>query len=154
MLRRNGLVIKPWSQSIGPVRESVVGKICDRGRSWAESERERLRESYGWWEWWLDRQLSINRQVRDRGTGMRLTERTRKLIPWTRWGITKGTISYTLRGWCWWSSEGNQRWRASANMEVGWLWRHCKWVRGVCMQCVQLFWASEDSVRQEWCDRI
>ena len=30
---------------------------------------------------------SMNRQVRDRGTGMRLTERTRKLIPETWWGI-------------------------------------------------------------------
>jgi len=36
----------------------------------------------------------MNRQVRDRETGMRLTERTRKLIPDTRWGIPKGTISY------------------------------------------------------------
>jgi len=37
---------------------------------------------------------SMNRQVRDRGTGMRLTERTRELIPETRRGISKGTISY------------------------------------------------------------
>jgi len=29
-------------------------------------------------------ELSMNRQVRDRGTGMRLTERIRKLIPETR----------------------------------------------------------------------
>jgi len=28
--------------------------------------------------------MSMNRQVRDRGTGMRLRERTRKLIPETR----------------------------------------------------------------------
>jgi len=38
------------------------------------------RGSYGWWEWRVDRVRrcgrSINRQVRDRGTGMRLTERT------------------------------------------------------------------------------
>jgi len=44
-------------------RESVVGKICERGRVWDESERER-------WEWWVDRVrrcgMSMNRQVRDR----------------------------------------------------------------------------------------
>jgi len=56
-----------------PERESTVGKICERGRSWAGSEREM--------ELWMvrvvvDRKLSKNRQVRDRGTGMRLTERT------------------------------------------------------------------------------
>ena len=38
---------------------------------------------------------SMNREVRDRGTGMRLTEITRKLIPDTRRGVPKGTISYT-----------------------------------------------------------
>ena len=31
----------------------------------------------------------MNRQVRDRGTGMRLTERTRKLIPESRWAYQK-----------------------------------------------------------------
>ena len=41
--------------------------------------------------------MSIKRQVRDRGTGTRLTERTRRLIPETRSGIPKGTISYSLR---------------------------------------------------------
>jgi len=39
MLRRNGPVIKPWSQSWG--RESMVGKIWGKGRSWAWSERQR-----------------------------------------------------------------------------------------------------------------
>jgi len=39
----------------------------------------RLEESL-WWE----RFVNMNRQVGDRGTGMRLTERTRKLIPETR----------------------------------------------------------------------
>jgi len=56
--------------------------------------------------------MSMNRQVTDRGTGMRLTERTRKLVPETRWNIPKGAISD--RRWCWWSSDGNERWRASA----------------------------------------
>jgi len=37
----------------------------------------------------------MNRQVRGRETGMRLTERTRKLVPETRWGVPKAAISYT-----------------------------------------------------------
>jgi len=40
---------------------------------------------------------SMNRKDRDRGAGMRLTERTRKLIPETRRGVPKGAISYTFR---------------------------------------------------------
>jgi len=43
------------------------------------------RGSYRWREWGVDRVRRcgrrMNREVRDRGTGMRLTERTRKLIP-------------------------------------------------------------------------
>jgi len=31
-LRINGPVIKPWSQSMRPGRDSMVGKICERGR--------------------------------------------------------------------------------------------------------------------------
>jgi len=79
MLRRNGPVIKSWSQSWGQPRKGVymAGKICERGRSCAGSERW----SYGWWEWCIDMEVNMNRQVRGRGTGMRLTERTRKLIP-------------------------------------------------------------------------
>ena len=38
---------------------------------------------------------SVNRHVRDRETGMRLTERTRELIPEIRWGVPKEAISYT-----------------------------------------------------------
>jgi len=41
---------------------------------------------------------SMNRKGRDRGAEMRLTERTRKLIPETRRvrrGVPKGAISYT-----------------------------------------------------------
>jgi len=56
----------------------------------------------------------MNRQVTDEWTGMRLMERSKQLIPETRWGILEGAINYTQQGWCWWSSEGNQRWRASA----------------------------------------
>ena len=45
------------------------------------------RGSCGWREWVVDRVRRcgrrMNREVRDRGTGMRLTERIRKLIPET-----------------------------------------------------------------------
>ena len=51
----------------------------------------------------------MNRQVRDRGAEMKLTERTRKLIPETRRSVPKGAISYTYREDDWWSSEGYQR---------------------------------------------
>ena len=54
--------------------------------------------SYGWWEWWVDSDRrcgrSRNRQVSDRETGMRLTERSRELIPETRWRILEVVISY------------------------------------------------------------
>ena len=38
---------------------------------------------------------SMNRQDKDRGAGMRLTEITRQLIPETRRGVPKAAISYT-----------------------------------------------------------
>jgi len=56
MLRRNGPIIKPWSQSWGGLseagRESMVGKICEKGTSWAGSERERelWMEGVGSWQ--------------------------------------------------------------------------------------------------------
>ena len=37
---------------------------------------------------------SMNRKDRDRGAEMRLTERTRKLIPETRGHVPKGAIGY------------------------------------------------------------
>jgi len=42
MLRRNGPVVKSV-ESCSPEagRESMVGKICERGRSWGGSERDR-----------------------------------------------------------------------------------------------------------------
>jgi len=36
--------------------------------------------------------MSMNRKGRDRGAEMRLTERTRKLIPETRRGVSKSVI--------------------------------------------------------------
>jgi len=36
----------------------------------------------------------MNRQDKDRGAEMRLTEGTRKLMPETRWGVPEGAISY------------------------------------------------------------
>jgi len=123
MLRRNVRVIK-----------SMVSVRRPEGSRWWERYVKEVgvelgikeRGSYGWWEWWVD--TVRNRQVSDRGTGMRLTESTRKLIPETRWGVPKGVISYTQRGRCWWSSEGNKRWRASAARrlirdEVMQIWR-------------------------------
>ena len=53
-----------------------------------ERERERERER--------DRETERQRdRETERETGIRLTERTMKLIPDTRRGIAKGTISYT-----------------------------------------------------------
>jgi len=42
MLRRNGPIMKSI-RGVSPDAgwESVVGKICEKGRSWAGSERER-----------------------------------------------------------------------------------------------------------------
>jgi len=37
---------------------------------------------------------SMNKKDRDRGAEMKLTERTRKLIPETRRGVPKGAIGY------------------------------------------------------------
>jgi len=82
---------KAMESVLRPGRESMVGKICERGRSWAGRERER--------ELWMVRVVSWqgieHEQEGQRRTGKRLTEITRKLIPETRWGIPKGTISYT-----------------------------------------------------------
>ena len=41
MLRRNRPVIKSVESVLRPGKESMVGKICERGRSRANSERER-----------------------------------------------------------------------------------------------------------------
>ena len=54
-----------------------MGKICEKvGLEPGVKERG----SYGWREWGVDRVRrcgrSMHREVRDRGTGMRLTERT------------------------------------------------------------------------------
>ena len=40
---------------------------------------------------------SMNREDRDRGVEMRLTERTGKLIPETRRGVPKGAIGLVMR---------------------------------------------------------
>ena len=91
MLRRNGPVVK-----------SVESVLRLEGSLWWERFVKEVglepgvkeRGSYGWWEWWADRVRrsgrSMNRKDRDRGTGMRLTERTRKLIPETWWGVHTG----------------------------------------------------------------
>jgi len=58
---------------------------------------------------WQEHEQASQRQ-RD---WMRVTERTRKLIPETWWGIPEGAISYAERGWGWWSSEDNVIWGTS-----------------------------------------
>jgi len=66
----------------------MMGKVYERGRSWAGSKRER--------ELWIVRVASWHSEKmwqgawtgkRDRGTGMKLTERTKKLLPETWWGM-------------------------------------------------------------------
>ena len=51
------------------------------------------------------------------------------------------------RGWRQMKSECceevEQRW-VYVHMELGWSWELFKWVRGVCIQWVRLFWASEE----------
>ena len=63
---------KKWSVIVRGVSpeagmESVVGKVYEKGRSWAGSKE---RGSYWWWEWWVDivRKCgrSMNRQKRQR----------------------------------------------------------------------------------------
>jgi len=60
----------------------MEGSLC-----WERFEEEvglepgvKDRRTYGWWEWWVERVRrcgrSMNKQVRDRGTAMRLTKRT------------------------------------------------------------------------------
>ena len=91
MLRRNGPVVK-----------SVESVLRLEGSLWGERFVEEVglepgvkeRGSYGWWEWWVDRVRKsgrrMNRKDRDRGGEMRLTERTRKLIP-----ETMSAVSFT-----------------------------------------------------------
>jgi len=92
MLRRNGSVMKSVESVLRLWWKRFVKEV---GLEVGVKERG----SYVWWEWWVDRVRkcgrSMIREVRDRGSGMRLTEGTRKLIPETWWGIPEGAISYT-----------------------------------------------------------
>jgi len=68
----------------------MVGKVYQTGRSWAGSKREREisdmdGESGELTQW--ENVVGAWTGKRDRGTGMRLTERTKKLLPETWWGI-------------------------------------------------------------------
>ena len=92
-----------------PSHKAVESVLRPEGSLWWERFEEKVglepgvkeRGSYGRWEWWVERVRrsgkSMNRQVRDRGTGMRLTEITRKLIPQTWWGIPEGFVWVCLR---------------------------------------------------------
>jgi len=91
----------------GPAMKSMESVLRLEGSLWWERFVKEVglepgvndRGSYGWWEWWVFRVSrcgrSMNRKVRDRGTRMRLTERSRKLISETWWAIPKREISYT-----------------------------------------------------------
>ena len=93
MLRRNSPVVK-----------SVESVLRREGSIWRERFVKEVgheagvkkRMSYGWWEWWVDKVRrcgrSMKRQDRDRGAEMRLTERTRKLIPETGYRKERSVI--------------------------------------------------------------
>ena len=70
--------------------EWSLWKVYETGRSWAGSKREREisdmdGESGELTQW--ENVVGAWTGKRDRGTGMRLTERTKKLLPETWWGI-------------------------------------------------------------------
>ena len=118
------------------------------------------RGSYGWWE-------RSDERVRRCGIGAR-TGRTEtgcwnacwrtELGSWFQrhgeaYRKERSVIRITRmmlvveRGWRQMKSECceevEQRW-VYVHMELGWSWELFKWVRGVCIQWVRLFWASEE----------
>ena len=115
MLRRNGPVIKPRSQSWGRKGVYMVGKICEKvGLEPGVKERGNL-----WmmrvvsWEskkMWQDHEQASQKQ-RD------WNEVDGELGSWfmQRHGeaYLKERSVMRKRGWCWWSSEGNVIWGAS-----------------------------------------
>ena len=79
MLRRNGPIVKSV-ESVLRLEGSLWWERFVKEVDFDAGVKERGR--YLWWEWWVGRVRrcgrSMNRQDRDRGAEMRLTERTRK----------------------------------------------------------------------------
>ena len=117
MFRRNS-ALKTSVESVQGLRGSLWCQRFVKGIGLESGVREWKREGVidgesGELTEWEDVVGALTGRTETEGqTGMKLTDRTRKLIPET-WGAPKTAISYTEPGWCWWSSEGNQRWRAS-----------------------------------------
>ena len=163
MHRRNGPVIKPWSQSGGQegnlwwerflkevrpelwVKEGAMEGESGELTEWEDvvgawtgrTETEGLR--WGWRRELFQRQGEAHRKKR---SVIRSEDDVR--------GRARVTIDEERLSEC--CEEVEQRW-GGGDMKVGWLWGLCKSVRGVCIRYVRLFWASEESVRYEWCDR-
>jgi len=108
--------------------------------------------------------MSRKRRVRDRGTGMRLMERSKQWIRFSQgeayWN-ERSLRRYNEDDAGSQSSQSDERWNVSAAKRLNrWgyidmVWRlgDCEdFSKGDCILCVQLFSASEDSVRSEWYD--
>jgi len=95
MLRRNSPVIR-YVESVLRPEESLWWEKFVKEVGFEPGVKEW--GSYGWWKWWVDTARRCGRSCKGNTqteTGMRLTERSRELIPEARWGISKGTIGYT-----------------------------------------------------------
>jgi len=111
-------------ESVLRLEESLWWKRFVKKVSFDPAVKER-----GSYEWWVDRVKRCSRSMN------RHTERSDQLY------ITK-TMLVVEQEWREMKSEClgvEQRW-GYADVEVGWLWGLCKWVRGVCIRCVPLFY--------------
>jgi len=165
MLRRNGWVTKSV-ESVLRLEGSLWWEIFVKEvyRSWAGSERDREL----WWDWQRE-------DVVGAWTGRTETEGLE--WGWRRvlgsWFQTQGEAYRKRRSVIRSENDVGGRARVARDEErvLRGRWtemRLCRyaccvvagtsyrpnWVTGVCIRWVQLFWASEESVRQEWYDRI
>jgi len=153
MLGRNGSVANSVELILRPGSESMAGTICKRGRSWTGTERER--------ELWKVSGELIEWDVVGAWTGRTETEGVewgwhRELgswfqIPCEAYRKERSVIcsENDVGGRARVTRDEEQvlRGGGGGDMEVGWLWGLCKWLRGVCIRCIWLFWASKESVR-------